>query len=138
MESDSRAPSTAKTGSSETILVVDDEPAVLEVAKQSLRTLGYEVLSAAHGIEALDIAGEYEGEIHMLLTDLTLPLISGEQVARQLREQRPGIKVLLMTGYGKQAEALEDTIDNVEILAKPFTLRVLAARIREILDAEEG
>lgn len=121
----------------ETILLVEDEPAVRGLVQETLRLQGYTVLEARHGIEALLTGARHVGPIHLLLTDVVMPQMSGPEVAEKLVVVRPGIKVLYMSGYPDHpAFAQEGGIKRTTaFLPKPFTPNVLAQKVREVLDA---
>ena len=120
--------------SGETILVVEDEKAVRELTVRMLQKLGYSVLVAAGGAEAIGIAGSYAGTISLLLTDVVMPNMSGRQVADQLLAMRPGLKVLYLSGYTDTTVIHHGVLDNdVDFLPKPFSREVLARKIREVL-----
>jgi len=123
-----------ETGGSETILVVDDEEGVREVATQYLSSHGYSVLAAESGARALEIAAAHPGGIHVLVTDAAMPGMNGPALAKALLGQRPGTKVLYMSGYAEDASLLEEARDRGEaFLQKPFGLDTLALRLRELL-----
>ena len=124
------------TGGTETILVVEDEPLVMSVACQSLRMSGYTVLKARSSRLALEVASRHEGHIDLLLTDVIMPHGSGPELAAQLREARPEISVLFMSGY--TSERLDLDGDSDDFLAKPFTPDGLDAKVRKILDAKNS
>jgi PAS domain S-box-containing protein len=128
------APASAK-GGTETILVVEDDPNLRRLVRDALQTQGYTVLEAADGDAGLKISDGHEFPIHLLLTDSVLPGISGPALSKTLKERRPGLKVLFMSGY-TDASVFEQA--GVEIgrdfLQKPFTVEALARKIREILD----
>jgi nitrogen-specific signal transduction histidine kinase/CheY-like chemotaxis protein len=122
----------------ETILLAEDEQRVRGVTATVLARLGYRVLEARDGQEALEVAKEYAGEIHLLLTDIMMPRISGRELADHLRRDRPAIKVLLSSGYSDDA-ASQVTLDaSIPFLQKPFTPGSLAIKIREVLDEARG
>jgi len=124
-------------GGRETVLVVEDEPAVREVVRAMLARRGYTVLLASDGDQALRTARSHSGHIDLLLTDVVLPRTNGRRVAELLAVERPGIKVLYMSGYTEGAMlsygALEEGVVLVE---KPFSDLTLAQRIRELLDGD--
>jgi len=122
-------------GGNETILVVEDSPAILELCVSLLRTLGYNVLEATRGDEALRIAKTQSGEIHMVLSDVVMPGMNGLEVAARLRAIRPDLKVLYMSGYRSDAvtERLEHEPGS-EFIEKPFDLNSLAVKIRILID----
>jgi two-component system, cell cycle sensor histidine kinase and response regulator CckA len=122
----------------ETILVVDDEPDVCELARDCLLAAGYMVLEATDGGEALRIAEAHTEPIHLLLTDVVMPRLNGVELAGRLTRQRPDTKVLYMSGFavvGAQHELLSGP--GLEagdpILPKPFNAESLTRKVREIL-----
>jgi CheY-like chemotaxis protein len=117
-------------GGGETILLVEDEPAMLEVTRRILTDNGYDVLAAGGGPEAVRIASEYEGEIQVLLTDVVMPEMLGKDVAERVSGLRPGIRVLFMSGY---AHPMGDLGGAREIIDKPFTEAALLTRVRAVL-----
>jgi PAS domain S-box-containing protein len=120
----------------ETILLVEDEPSVRGLVHETLRLQGYTVLEARHGIEALLTGARHVGPIHLLLTDVVMPQMSGPEVAEKLVVVRPGIKVLFMSGYPDHpAFANENGAKRATaFLPKPFTPNILAQKVREVLD----
>ncbi|OQW35396.1 MAG: hypothetical protein A4E19_01085 [Nitrospira sp. SG-bin1] len=121
----------------ETILVVEDDPSVRGLVQEALRLNGYEVLVARHGIEALLTGAKHLGPIHLLLTDVAMPQMSGPEVAEKLTVARPEIKVLYMSGYPdhpvfEQGGVKRDTA----FLQKPFTPNLLTQKVREVLDGK--
>jgi CheY-like chemotaxis protein len=121
-------------GGSETILVVEDEVAVRRVTRQHLQQLGYTVLEASRGEEAIAIAAEFPGPIHLLLTDIVLPGMKGPELARQLRLTRPATRVLYVSGYlGDSMGPLGLLPENIDLLSKPFSTAALGEKVREVL-----
>ena len=119
----------------ETVLVVEDEPVVLDLATKVLAERGYRVLRARDGEEALAVAESHDGEIHLSLTDIMLPRISGKVVAERLREMRPGIRVLFMSGYAEDQVVHDGELEEgIAFLPKPFTPDVLVRRVRAALE----
>jgi CheY-like chemotaxis protein len=118
----------------ETVLLVEDEATVRAFARQALESCGYRVLVAADPAEALRVA-ERADLLQLLLTDVVLPGMSGHDLGRQLRRARPGLRVLLTSGY---AETLlherDDVVPDVAFLPKPYTLERLATMVRQVLD----
>jgi CheY-like chemotaxis protein len=109
-----------------TVLVVDDEPAVREMAAMGLRHVGLEVLEAADGFEALNLCREHPEKIDLLLLDLTMPNLSGEETLRRLRMQGARQKVVLMSGYSaNEATRRCQTLGAVAFVQKPFELAAL-------------
>ena len=120
--------------SSGTILVVEDEQAVRELTVKMLQRLGYRVLVAASGAEALEISASHGGRITLLLTDVVMPNMSGRQVADSLTKTRPEMKVLFLSGYTEDTVVHHGVLDSgVEFLPKPFSREVLAKKIRQVL-----
>jgi PAS domain S-box-containing protein len=118
----------------ETVLVVEDETMVLEIAKTILEQLGYTVLTAAAPSEALNLAEKYEGEIHLLMTDVVMPEMSGRDLWRQVIRLRPNISTLFMSGYTANAIAHHGVLDKgICFIQKPFSRQLLAVKIREAL-----
>jgi PAS domain S-box-containing protein len=119
----------------ETILLVEDEPAVRGLVHETLRLHGYTVLEARHGIEALMTGAKHQGPIHLLLTDVVMPQMSGPEVAEKIQIVRPGIKVLYMSGYPDHPVFEQGGISrDASFLPKPFTPNVLAKKVRDVLD----
>jgi CheY-like chemotaxis protein len=119
----------------ETVLVVEDEVAVREVARAMLQKRGYTVLVAADGEQARRVADRHTGPIHLLLTDVVLPRISGREVASRLIATRPEVRVLYMSGYTEDTVVFHGVLeDGVRLLEKPFSEAALASRVREALD----
>ncbi|MFQ5777750.1 MAG: PAS domain S-box protein [Terriglobia bacterium] len=124
---------------SETIMVVEDETAVRELAGQFLENCGYTVLQAKDAAEALLEAGRHTGPIHLLLTDVVMPGASGRELARCLAARRPQMKVLFISGYTGEAIANHGLLAvGTAFLPKPFTREALTRKVREVLEAEKG
>jgi signal transduction histidine kinase/response regulator RpfG family c-di-GMP phosphodiesterase len=121
---------------SETVLVVEDEEMVRSLTRQILHDRGYIVLEAQHGPEALRICELHAGDIHLILTDVVLPQMSGPELAARVATLRPQIKTLYMSGYTENALAHlgEPDVDGA-CIQKPFALESLARKVREVLDA---
>jgi CheY-like chemotaxis protein len=126
----------AGSGRGETILLVEDDADVRTFAADLLRELGYEVLAAETGAEALGLL-EQNPEVQLLFTDVALPGgMTGRQLADEAVRRRPGLKVLYTTGYARNAIVHQGRLDpGVELIVKPFTSAALASRIRQLLDA---
>ncbi|HSL02027.1 MAG TPA: PAS domain S-box protein [Nitrospiraceae bacterium] len=119
----------------ETILLVEDEPAVRGLVHETLRLHGYTVLVARHGIEALLASAKCVGSIHLLLTDVVMPQMSGPEVAEKILIARPDIKVLYMSGYPDHPVFDQDGVSpQMGFLQKPFSPPVLVQKVREVLD----
>jgi PAS domain S-box-containing protein len=122
---------------SETVLLVEDEEGVRQSTHEFLTLNGYTVLEAKNGEDALWVARKHLGDIDLMVTDVVMPLMGGAQVARQLTSERPGMKVLFVSGYAESTVLRQGDIDLVgHFLQKPFTLKMLARKIREVLQME--
>ena len=120
----------------ETLLLVEDESAVRQSEREFLTLNGYSVLDARDGRDAISIAREYDGTIDMMITDVIMPHMSGAKLAEQLLLERPGMKVLFVSGYAETTVLRHGAIDvTTRFLQKPFSLKMLAKKIREVLDA---
>jgi len=129
------APSTGVTSGTETVLVAEDEDTVRAVVARVLRQQGYNVLEARDGHEALNVCREHGGPIHLILTDVIMPQLSGAELAQQSGVLRPEAKVLLMSGYtGGELERRGVVAERVAFLQKPFTPTALVQKAREVLD----
>ncbi|HWC95135.1 MAG TPA: response regulator [Candidatus Sulfopaludibacter sp.] len=123
----------------ETILVVEDQPDVLQLATETLESYGYKVLGAGAGPEALEVAARYQGPIHLLLTDVVMPGMDGKLLAQQMRLLRPGVKTVYMSGYVHDLIRQEDLLGpDVGYLPKPFGPEELAAKVREVLGTRQA
>ena len=134
-EADRVAPSQIPRGT-ETILLLEDSPAVRASVRESLKRYGYTVLEAANENVAIDIATKHRGPIDLLLTDMVMPAMSGRLVAEQLTPLRPQIRVLYMSGYAADAVVRQGVLRHgVAYLQKPFSPDTLARSVRNVLDA---
>jgi PAS domain S-box-containing protein len=119
----------------ETILLIEDEPLVRDLAVEVLNSRRYRVLTASDGEEALAIANVHTSEIHLAVTDVVLPAMGGKELARRLREARPGLKILFMSGYAEEQVVHQGVVErDVAFLAKPFTPAALSEKVRGVLD----
>jgi PAS domain S-box-containing protein len=116
----------------ETILLVEDDPVVRVATANMLRRYGYGVVAAGDGVEAVRLATEWSGRIDLVLSDVVMPGMNGPETAAQLRSRRPGVKVLLMSGY--RPDELREVAAELPFIAKPFTATTLARRVRAVLD----
>ena len=119
----------------ETVLLVEDSEPLRALIKEFLNDSGYTVLEAANGNDAIRIASEFGGPIHLLLTDVVMPGMGGQQLAEQLTRIRPATKVLYMSGYPNDGIAHSGILAaGVVLLEKPFTREILSRRVRQVLD----
>jgi CheY-like chemotaxis protein len=132
---DVTAAGVAVFGGTETILLVEDDRDVRVLAGKILRDLGYNVLEAENAGEALQTIEHYTAAIHLILTDVVMPGMAGPELLQRVKSTNPGIKTLLMSGYG-DSHALDQSIHEPGFasIQKPFTPEALAAKVREILD----
>ncbi len=120
---------------SETVLLAEDDERVRRLTASVLGQLGYTVLEAVDGEDALEVARQHQGEIHLLFTDMVMPKKCGHEVADEIRRERPGIQVLFSSGYTGDIITQQGALDpTIPFLQKPFTPRTLAAKVREALD----
>ncbi len=130
-----RAPAAATPRGSETLLLVEDEDPLREMTREILTEGGYVVLEAENGSRALEVAAAHAGPIHLLLTDVVMPGLSGPKTAERLTALRPGTRVLFASGYTAGELGPHGVLDpSVEFLQKPYTPDDLLARIRDVLD----
>jgi CheY-like chemotaxis protein len=123
-----------RTLGGETVLVVEDENAVRDLTVRMLKQLGYVVLAAASGSEAVAISNAYADRLALLVTDVVMPQMSGRQVADALLAARPDIKVLYLSGYTESTVIHHGVLDSaVDFLPKPFSREALGRKVREIL-----
>ena len=120
----------------ETVFLVEDEPMVRSMASQVLREQGYTVLESTNGVEALRVAEERASEeLHLLLTDVVMPLMGGIDLAERLRKQHPETRVLFTSGYTYEADVRPDPLESgTDFIQKPFAPATLALKVREVLD----
>jgi PAS domain S-box-containing protein len=120
----------------ETVLLVEDEDAVRVLAREVLRRHGYVVLEARHGVDALRIAERHHDDIHLMVTDVVMPHMSGRDLAQRLSTVRPNMKLLFMSGYTDHAVMHRDVTPGSAFIQKPFTPENLARKVRTVLDSE--
>jgi CheY-like chemotaxis protein len=131
------APDTRVSRGSETVLLVEDEPAILNLTATMLRMEGYTVVPADSPGEAIRLANEHPGEIHLLVSDVVMPEMNGRDLARNIRSLYPSVKRLFMSGYTANVIAHHGVLDEgVNFIQKPFSKGELAAKIRELLDRD--
>jgi nitrogen-specific signal transduction histidine kinase/ActR/RegA family two-component response regulator len=130
-----RAETRLTPGRGETVLLVEDAQRVRAVVREILEMSGYVVLEARHGAEALEVSRAHPGVIHLLVTDVVMPQMSGRELAQRLATLRPELKVLYMSGYTDDAIVRHGVLAaGIAFLSKPFTPDALALKVREVLD----
>jgi len=118
-----------------TVLLVEDEDAVRLVGRRALENKGYTVLEAPDGEAALDVVAAHKDEIDLILSDVIMPGMDGHTLVKLVRQELPDVKVILMSGYAEDVFQDEiDRDDSVEFLGKPFTLKGLAVKVKDVLD----
>ena len=126
---------TDSASGTETIMVVEDEEGVLSLIRLALRAAGYKVLEAGDPERALAICSDHDGPVHLLLTDVVMPKMSGPKVAEQVAALRPDIKVLYMSGYTDDSIVHHGVLsEGLPFIQKPFSPMSLRKKIREVLD----
>jgi two-component system, cell cycle sensor histidine kinase and response regulator CckA len=128
-------PPPAEHSGTETLLIVENEPAIRNLLQMSLRKNGYTVLAAESAREALEIARGHLGAIDLLITDVVMPDMNGPELVKELAAIRPATRTLFMSGY--MNDALGDqgvSPDHANFIQKPFSPRVIAQKVRDILD----
>jgi CheY-like chemotaxis protein len=124
------------TPDGKTVLVVEDEEIVRRATCRALREHGYDVLQARFGVDALEIERAHEGPIHLLLTDVVMPGMSGPELAERIRERRPDARVVFMSGYADD-DALRENTEDVVFVSKPFPIPQLMQTLRAVLTRGE-
>jgi CheY-like chemotaxis protein len=115
-------------------MLVEDEPTVLQMSKTMLERLGYTVLAAGTPTEAIRLAEEYSGRIHLLATDVIMPEMNGRELSARLLQSRPGMKCLFMSGYTANIIASQGVLKAGEsFIQKPFSKNELASKVREAI-----
>jgi CheY-like chemotaxis protein len=132
---EAEGPKQSRASNDEVVLIVEDEAIVRMLVVDVLSEFGYRVLEAADGPTALRIL-QSEPRIDLLVTDIGLPGLNGRQLADAARVNRPGLKVLFMTGYAETAASSSFLQPGMAIITKPFVMDTLASRIREMLEAQ--
>ena len=120
--------------STTTILLVEDEEGVRAVLHELLTGLGFEVLQAANGAEAMDLARGHAGVIDLVITDMVMPVMSGQELARKLADVRPGLRILYMSAFASNIyspSALANAL--ADYISKPFDLDTFVGKVRELL-----
>jgi DNA-binding NtrC family response regulator len=130
-----RSPTSATLDGDETILLVEDEDGIRKLIRTLLQQRGYRVISASDGADALDVARKYESPIDLVITDVVMPRLSGPELVKRLREERPEFRVIFMSGYAQNGTLdMTSACEHAEVLEKPFSHRVLLSLVRKLLD----
>ncbi|MBF0232690.1 MAG: response regulator, partial [Desulfamplus sp.] len=125
----------AASGGTETILLVEDEPAILKMTRMMLEKKGYMLISAATPWEALEKADTHSGTIDLLMTDVVMPEMNGRDLAKKITVLYPGIRLLFMSGYTADVIVRKGVLDEgVEFIQKPFSMTEMTIKVREVLD----
>jgi two-component system cell cycle sensor histidine kinase/response regulator CckA len=128
-------PKVGLTRGRETILLVEDDQAILKMTEKMLKQLGYQILTAQTPKEAINIAQKYTNNIHLLITDVVMPDMSGPELTERLLTIFPNIKVLFMSGYTANVIAHQGVLDEgVHFIQKPFSIKDLSTKVRSILE----
>jgi two-component system cell cycle sensor histidine kinase/response regulator CckA len=129
------SPTSAILDGDETILLVEDEDGIRRLMRTLLQQRGYRVINASDGVDALNVARKYESPIDLVITDVVMPRLSGPELVKRLREDRPEFKVIFMSGYAQNGTLdMTSACQDAEVLGKPFTHRVLLSLVRKLLD----
>ncbi len=132
------APSSMRQNGHETVLVVEDDPGVLDLAQEVLTNYGYKVLCASHSNGLEEILREHGKNIDLLLTDVRLPGITGREIAMRVQEAHPHVRVLYMSGYAALNFPAQGTEAGISFVQKPFTTAQLTEKVREVLDQRKA
>jgi CheY-like chemotaxis protein len=123
-----------KVSGNETILLVEDSEPLRRLTRELLTRVGYVVLEARDGVEAIKLSQGYEGEIHLLLTDIVMPKMRGPEVAMHIAEQRPHTAIVFLSGYTEEAVSQMEHAGRITLVEKPYTADVLLQTVRQLLD----
>ena len=128
-------PSYLRTPKGETVLIVEDEDALREVTERIFTTSGYRVITAANGADAVATAARYDGDIHLLITDVVMPNMLGKEAAEKIRQLKPDIQVLYMSGYAQPVLASQGRLDpDVNLIEKPFSASSIVEKAGRVLN----
>jgi CheY-like chemotaxis protein len=131
---ESESPEADSLDGTETVLLVEDEASVRQLVGDTLRAHGYQVLATGDPAKGLELAATHQGAIHLLLTDVIMPVMNGRELYRRLVRERSGLKILYMSGYTDNVIAHHQVLDEeIAFLQKPFTIRSLLQKVRAVL-----
>jgi len=137
VETPKERPATPVMGGHETILLAEDETAILDMVKQILEDFGYRVLAASTPGQAIRATKEYAGDIDLLITDVVMPEMNGQELAKNLLALHPKLRIIYMSGYSGNVIARHGVLDEgVNFIQKPFSMQDFAAKVREVLDSK--
>ena len=137
VETPEESPATPVIGGHETILLAEDETAILDMVKQILEDFGYRILTASTPGQAIRMAKEYAGDIDLLITDVVMPEMNGLELAKSLLALHPKLRIIYMSGYSGNVIARHGVLDEgVNFIQKPFSMQDFAAKVREVLDSK--
>jgi CheY-like chemotaxis protein len=123
-------------GKGETVLLVEDEAAILNISKQMLENLGYQVICSQNPEEAISLALENKARLDLLITDVVMPAMNGRELSNQIKSSCPNLKVIYMSGYTADVIAYQGVLeDDLHFLQKPFSKKDLAKKVKSVLDA---
>jgi CheY-like chemotaxis protein len=123
-----------RRGGSETILLVEDSEPLRLLTRELLTRAGYVVLEASDGFEAIKTSENYEGEIHLLMTDIIMPKLRGTEVAKRIAQRRPRTAIVFLSGYTEEAVSQMDHVGRIALIEKPYTADALLRTARQLLD----
>ena len=133
---DAEAPAPGVKSGTETVLLVEDDEMVRNLVRESLVRAGYKVIDTSDPLEARRISDRHRSVIHLMITDVVMPKVSGRELAEELKGRRPNMKVLFMSGYTDNAIVNTGILQKeVAFLQKPFTPAALTQKVRDILDS---
>jgi DNA-binding NtrC family response regulator len=134
-EEPGREPTGVIRGGKETIFLVEDDEAILELGKTILENLGYKVVAARTPNQAVEQVEKYKGDISLLITDVVMPEMNGRELSDRVTAMRPGVKCLYMSGYPADGITKESVLDDrVSFIQKPFKIEEFAGAVRNVLD----
>jgi two-component system cell cycle sensor histidine kinase/response regulator CckA len=137
MEQPQKVRTSGSVDGNETILVAEDEGGIRRLLGNLLRRRGYHVIDSSDGADALDVARKCESPIDLVITDVVMPRLSGPELVKRLRAERPEMKVIFMSGYAQDgAHSVTSACEDAEILEKPFSHHVLLSLVRKLLDGD--